>query len=122
MKLVTLILMFFLLTIGCYSQSSSRLSLIEKITSIIIGLHRWSDGKPHVLLEHSCSFSFKGRIHKLKWVWDGKFICPGWTNLVGESKGYASRNGAMEHSIKNFVNKALHINLITPEQAFGIGK
>jgi hypothetical protein len=122
MKLVTLTLIFFLLTIGCYSQLTSRLSLIEKITSFIIGLHRWSDGKPHVLLEHNCSFSFKGRIHKLKLVWDGKFTCPGWTYLVGESRGFASRNGALEHSIKDFVNKALQINLITSEQAFDIGK
>ena len=110
-----------ILIIGCYSQNGIS-GLAISIADSLIGLHNWSNGTPANFMGHQCSGSVKGRIHKLKWVWDGKFSCPGWTGLVGESRGFASRNGALEHSIKDFVNKALQINLITSEQAFDIGK
>ena len=58
----------------------------------------------------------------MKWVWDGKFSCPGWTGLVGESRGSSGRIGAIENAIRDFVNKGVANNLFTSEQIASVGK
>ena len=107
-----------ILIIECQSQSG----IAAQIASTLIGLHNWSDGKPANFMGHQCLGSVKGRIHKLKWVWDGKFRCPGWTGLVGESRGSSGRTGAIENAIRDFANKGVANNLFVSEQFASIGK
>jgi hypothetical protein len=108
-----------ILIIGCYSQNGIS-SIAIKIADSIIGLHNRSNGTPTNFMGHQGSV--KGRIHKLKWVWDGKFSCPGWTGLVGESRGSSGRTGAIENAIKDFANKVVANNLFTSEQIASFGK
>ena len=121
MKILSLTLILSILIIGCQSQSIIS-SIATGIADTLIGLHSWSNGKPANFMGHQCQGSVKGRIHKLKWVWDGKFSCPGWTVLVGESRGSSGRTGAIENAIRDFVNKGVANNLFTPEQIASVGK
>ena len=121
MKLLKIFLLSIFI-VGCYSQS--WVSLAGSLATTIVGLHNWSDGMAYNLMGYSCKAQIKGRFHRLKWVYDGKFICPSWTPLVGESRHLMSKNGATEHAIRDFVNKAFQSNLITSDQAaqLAVGK
>ena len=121
MKILSLTLILSILIIGCYSQNGIS-GLAISIANSLIGLHNWSNGTPANFMGHQCSGSVKGRINKLKWVWDGKFSCPGWTGLVGESRGSSGRTGAIENAIKDFANKVVANNLFTSEQIASFGK
>ncbi len=119
MKIFSLTLILSVLIIGCYSQWSN---IASSLANYLVNLHDWNDGTTIDFLGHQCSASLKGRIHKLKWVWDGKFSCPGWTGLVGESRGSSGRTGAIQNAIKDFTNKGVANNLFTSEQIASFGK
>ncbi|UJR12644.1 hypothetical protein I4U23_016819 [Adineta vaga] len=75
---------------------------------IIWSLHTWSDDQSIQICNIDCTGNLKGRVHKLEWVWDAKFQCetraPG---VVGEGRGEASRQGAMEEAVKEFILAAI---------------
>lgn len=59
-----------------------------------------------------------GRISKWKWVWDGRFSCPSLNNSIqGTSGGLKSRNGAIEHAVRNFMEKAINSGVINADMA-----
>ncbi|CAF5124162.1 unnamed protein product, partial [Rotaria sp. Silwood1] len=84
---------------------------------IIWSLHSWSDDQPIKVCNINCTGNLKGRISKLKWVWDGKFQCatraPG---IVGEGRGFKSRQGAMEKAIQEFIVAAIAAGKLTAEE------
>ncbi|CAF0967661.1 unnamed protein product [Brachionus calyciflorus] len=82
----------------------------------IYSLHKWSDYKEIDFIGYKCSGQIKGRIHKLKWVWDGKFKCPSLTAIEGSSRGFKSRSGAIENAIIDFVQKATEQNVLSESQ------
>jgi hypothetical protein len=50
----------------------------------------------------------KGRFSGIKWVWDAQVSGSGkFAGLSGSSRGLKSRNGAVEHAVKDFEKKAL---------------
>ncbi len=61
---------------------------------------------------YQCVARYKGRIHRWKWVWDGKFKCPGISSFEAESRNWRSRNGAAEHAMEEYF-KQVHL---TPQQ------
>ena len=83
---------------------------------IIWSLHTWSDDQSIKICNIDCVGNLKGRIHKLEWVWDAKFRCearaPG---IVGEGRGKASRQGAMEEGIKEFILAAINAGKLKAE-------
>ncbi|CAF1341919.1 unnamed protein product [Adineta steineri] len=83
---------------------------------IIWSLHTWSDDQAIKICNIDCTGNLKGRIHKLEWVWDGKFQCetraPG---IAGEGRGKASRQGAMEEAIKEFILAAIQAGSLKAE-------
>ncbi|CAF1126883.1 unnamed protein product [Rotaria sordida] len=83
---------------------------------IIWSLHTWSDDQPIKVCNIDCTGNLKGRISKLEWVWDGKFRCesraPG---IEGEGSGFASRQGAMEKAIEQFIVAAIAAGKLTAE-------
>ena len=119
MKLFTIFFLVNILAIGCYAQ---WVGIASSLTNIVVGLHNWGSGQTYPFMGHNCNANIKGRIHKLKWVWDGKFTCSSWTPLTGNSRGHKSKNGAIHHAVQDFINKALQNNLITQEMVNGIGK
>ena len=50
------------------------------------------------------SYKAQGRVHKLKWVYDGR----AWDVESGisiEAKHYNSKHGAIEHAVKKLIGK-----------------
>jgi len=92
-------------------------SLAQILAQQLISIHQWNDGTTADFMGYQCTSGVKGRIHSLKWVWDGRFSCPSWTSITGNSRGFTGRSGAIEAAIKDFITKALEENLITSEQA-----
>jgi hypothetical protein len=52
-------------------------SVAISIGQMVFNLHSWSDGTEIPFLGSKCTAGIKGRIRKLKWVWDGRFSCDG---------------------------------------------
>ncbi|CAG0893658.1 unnamed protein product [Darwinula stevensoni] len=77
--------------------------LIGPFVSKLSGL--WKEGTVD-FLGHSCEYSVKPQISKFKLYYKGKVYCPGWSNIVGNSKT-KSRTGAMNGAIEDFVKKAI---------------
>jgi hypothetical protein len=84
-----------------------------KVASYVYNLHSWNDYQTVEICGRPCNVQIKGRLHKLKWVWDGH--CEG-GGVIGTARHYNSRNGAAENSIKDYVTKAGQAGLIPPEQ------
>ena len=129
MKLSTLSLVFAIL-LAHYVQgqlaepisASIAASIASSIGTTILNLHQWSNSRNFVpILNRYCTSSIKGRVRKLKWVYDGQFSCDGWP-IVGSESGRASKSGAIEHAVRDFANKAVAANLITSDQQISIGK
>ena len=69
-------------------------------------IHQWGEDTPITVCGNSCIGNLKGRISSWKWKWDAKFQCPDKTQgIVGESTAL-SRDGAMQHAIEDWINKA----------------
>src|ERR1700728_226701 len=88
-------------------------AIASKVAVAIYNLHQWGDDQTVEICGRPCNVQTKGRIHKLKWVWDGRCECGG---IIGSARHYKSQNGAIEHAIQDFVIKAGQAGLITPEQ------
>jgi hypothetical protein len=56
----------------------------------------------------------KGGFHRWQWKWSGQFNCNGWS-VLGSSTQLKSRNGAVEHAVIDFMQKALAAKLISVE-------
>lgn len=58
------------------------------------------------------SYKAEGRIHKLKWVYDGT----AWDTESGTSvkaKHYQSKHGAIEHAVKELIDKLKSNGIVT---------
>ena len=58
------------------------------------------------------SYKAEGRIHKLKWVYDGT----AWDIESGtsvKSKHYQSKHGAIEHAVKELIDKLKANGIVT---------
>ncbi|RNA14591.1 hypothetical protein BpHYR1_014970 [Brachionus plicatilis] len=77
------------------------------IGTIVFKLHKWSGSRINVC-NHSCKAEIKGRVRKLKWVWDGRVNCDGLGS--GQKRGKKSRNGAIEGALQDLFSK------LSPEQ------
>ncbi|UYV83412.1 hypothetical protein LAZ67_23000912 [Cordylochernes scorpioides] len=64
----------------------------------------WQSGN-FELMGHNCHFKVSPKISKFKLKYKGKLWCPGWTGITGRSTK-KSRSGAIEHSVRDFVNQA----------------
>ncbi|CAF0921262.1 unnamed protein product [Brachionus calyciflorus] len=91
-------------------------NLAIDVAKHVFRLHKWSDHKEIDFIGHKCVGQVKGRIRKLKWVWDGKFKCPSLTGIEGSGRGFKSRNGAIEHAIIDFVKKAAEQQILNESQ------
>ncbi|KAK8398850.1 hypothetical protein O3P69_004148 [Scylla paramamosain] len=65
---------------------------------------------------HTCHIRRRPKFRKFKLYHEGKFWCPGWTHLEGNSRT-KSRSGSARDAIKDFVYKALQNKLITENNA-----
>jgi hypothetical protein len=64
-----------------------------------------------------CKTQFGGLFRRFSWAWNGQFWCPSISaTVLGTSEHYKSRDGAIEHAIQNFVQKAGSAGLLTQEQ------
>jgi hypothetical protein len=79
------------------------------VGTFLFSLHTWNEGQTVNVLGYQCTPSLKGRIHKFKWVWDGRFRCP--FGQEGNSRSYKSRTGAIDAAIRDFFAK--NTNLIS---------
>jgi hypothetical protein len=87
--------------------------IATKVAVAIFNLHQWGDDQTIEICGRECNVQIKGRLHQLKWVWDGRCECGG---IVGSSRHFSSQNGAVQNAIQDYVTKAGQANLITPEQ------
>ena len=58
------------------------------------------------------SYKAEGRVHKLKWVYDGT----AWDVASGksvEAKHYQSKQGAIEHAVKELIDKLKASGIVT---------
>ncbi|CAF1135742.1 unnamed protein product [Adineta steineri] len=77
----------------------------------------WSDVDTKQAFGTTCNSQFKGGIHDWEWKWSGKFWCPSLSpTVMGESTQYASRTGAIEHAVQDYVTKMTSAGLLKPEQ------
>ena len=86
--------------VDCFNGNWQRCGV--QIAVQIFKLHKWS-GSSFDLCGHRCDYAIKGRVRKLKWVWDGKISCNSLGS--GEERGRKSRNGAIEGALNNLVSK-----------------
>jgi hypothetical protein len=84
-----------------------------KVAAYVYGLHQWSDSQEIEITGKTCKVQTKGRLHKLKWVWDGKCECEG---IVGDSRHFNSQEGAIKNAIQDYIVKAGQAGLLTDEQ------
>lgn len=107
-KLLIILVVFIGATV--YSQEVSILDCAQgnwakcgfDIAKLVFKLHKWND-KPYEFCGYRCKSSLKGRVRKLKWVWDGKINCDGLGEGLG--RGAKSRKGASERALNNLVTK-----------------
>ncbi|CAF3551472.1 unnamed protein product [Adineta steineri] len=77
----------------------------------------WSDVDTKQAFGTTCNSQFKGGIHDWEWKWSGKFWCPSLSpTVMGDSTQYASRTGAIEHAVQDYVTKMTSAGLLKPEQ------
>ncbi|CAF1535065.1 unnamed protein product [Rotaria sordida] len=88
-------------------------AMAVKAAAYIYGLHQWSESQKIKIGDKTCQVQAKGRLHELKWVWDGKCEC---NNIVGESRHYDSKEGAITNAIQDYIVKAGQAGLLTHEQ------
>ncbi len=87
------------------------------IAITLFNLHQWTDGQPVDIMGKQYVVQLKGRVHKLKWVWDGQFKCVSEdTGILGTSSQYKSRNGAASNAIKDYFIQAGQRGLFTEDQ------
>jgi hypothetical protein len=87
------------------------------IATTIFNLHQWADGQPVDVMGKRYVVQVRGRVHKLKWVWDGQFKCISEdTGIVGTSRHYYSRNDAASNAIKDYFIQAGQRGLFTEDQ------
>ena len=58
------------------------------------------------------SYKAEGRVHKLKWVYDGR----AWDVASGisvKAKHYKSKHGAIEHAVKELIDKLNAAGIVT---------
>jgi hypothetical protein len=85
----------------------------------------WQDSQDISAFGTTCKSQFKGSFYQWKWVWGGKFWCPSLSETIqGESENYASRDGAIEHALQDYVTKAGTAGVLTQEHIsqYGSGK
>lgn len=58
------------------------------------------------------SYKAEGRIHKLKWVYDGTAWDIGSGTSV-KAKHYQSKHGAIEHAVKELIDKLKANGIVT---------
>jgi hypothetical protein len=87
--------------------------IATQVATAIFNLHQWGDYQTVEICGRLCNVQIKGRLHHLKWVWDGRCECGG---IVGSSSHYKGRNGAVQHAIQDYVTKAGQAGQIPPEQ------
>ena len=84
---------------------------------MIWSLHTWGDDQAIKICGMDCVGNLKGRISKLKWVWDGQFQCPTRApGIKGDGSGFASRQGAMEKAVEEFIVQAIAAGKIKAEE------
>ena len=88
-------------------------TIAVNVVGTILDLHQWGDYETVEICGRSCNVQTKGRIHKLKWVWDGQCKCDG---IVGSSHHYKSQKGAAQHALQDYIIKAGQAGRIPPEQ------
>ena len=77
------------------------------------GLHNWNNYEPITIFNKTCIPQVKGRLDKLKWVWDCRLECD---EVIAESRGALSREGAVRHALEDYLAKLGRVGLITYEQ------
>jgi hypothetical protein len=79
---------------------------------------KWLDSQDDVsAFGTACKTQFRGSFYQWKWVWGGQFWCPSISETVqGQSENYASRDGAIEHALQDYVTKAGQAGLLTQQQ------
>ncbi len=77
----------------------------------------WLDSQDVNAFGTVCKTQFRGSFYRWEWVWGGHFWCPSISaTVLGVSKNYKSRDGAIEHALQNFVETAGTAGLLTKEQ------
>ncbi len=104
MKILTFILIIAsLITLSHTTEERQIPDLAAQITNTLWGLHNWNRLAPVQVANFLCTPSIKGRVRRLKWVWDGRVACVGPAAITGSSRGQRSRSGAIHHALRNFV-------------------
>ena len=84
---------------------------------IIWSLHTWGDDQEIKICGMDCVGNLKGRVSKLEWVWDAQFQCPTRApGITGDGTGFASRQGAMEKAVEDFIVQAIQAGKIKAEE------
>ena len=121
MNFKLLIILVLCIEASVYSQEVSIIDCVNgnwakcglDIAKVVFKLHRWN-GKPYEFCGYKCNSKLKGRVRKLKWVWDGKINCEGLGEGLG--RGAKSRNGASQRALTNLISK------LNPQQLLSINE
>lgn len=54
---------------------------------------------------YQCFANYKGHFYQWKWVWNGKYKCPGLSTVESISENWKSRDGAVEHAMEEYFKK-----------------
>lgn len=78
-------------------------AIAGKVAIALIQLHTWGDYQTVHICDIPCNIQIKGRLHKMKWVWDGR--CEG-NGIVGSSRHFKSQTGAAKNAVQDYVIRA----------------
>ncbi|CAF3179457.1 unnamed protein product [Rotaria sp. Silwood2] len=103
----------------CFAEDWIRCGIA--VGKVIYGMYgSWSDIDEKQVFGTTCKSQFKGNIYRWQLVWSGKFWCPSLSSgVMGESRNWKSRAGAIEHAIQDYVTKMTSAGLLTPSQLQG---
>jgi hypothetical protein len=88
---------------GNWAQCSSEVA--KKLTSIYSSYNSWHDEQKVDMFGTTCTSKIKGGFYRWNWRWQGRFWCPQLSGMEGYSNNWESRQGAIEHAIKDYVRK-----------------
>ncbi|RNA22595.1 Anti-lipopolysaccharide factor -like protein [Brachionus plicatilis] len=84
-----------------------------EIAKNIFKLHKWN-GDSFDFCGFKCDYKIRGRIRKLKWVWDAKINCHGLNE--GQGRRTKSRDGALRRALDDLTSK------LNPEQLLSVSQ
>ena len=87
------------------------------VAATVTDLHQRGDSKHFNLIRKTYVVETKGRLHKLKWVWDGRCRCISeQTGIVDNLRHCAGQNGAAKNALRDYFTEAGQLGLYTQEQ------